>query len=109
MGAQELIDMMNICRKQDRNVKLMAILGNPGSTMERLADHVMVLPSIPANCVLIADGAIPTRSVVMQEMAVNAVMTELVEARGFDKATFLRHHPGGSIGNTGQAPVQRDH
>lgn len=106
--CQELIDMMNICRKQDRNVKLMAILGKPGSSMERLADHVMVLPSVPPTCELIADGAIPTRSVVMQEMAVNAVMTELVEARGFDKAAFLRHHPGGSIGNT-KAPVQRDH
>lgn len=43
-------------------------------------------------------GGAPTRSIVVQEMIVNAIECELMARRKFTKSNFLWNHPGGSLG-----------
>lgn len=97
--THELLDLMATCHKQNRDVKLLAVVGHAGSSMDKLAHHVMVLPSIPSSSPEL-HGGIPMRSIIMQEMVVNGVLTELVESASFGPTDFLRNHPGGSIGTS---------
>merc|ERR1719169_311562 len=83
---------MTHCRKQDRGVTLLVVVGKPGSSMESLAHHALVFPPIPEDSGELL-GKVPTRSIVMQEMVINAVLTEIVESSGFDQGDALRNRP----------------
>eukprot|EP00118_Oscarella_pearsei_P016433 m.156745 g.156745 ORF g.156745 m.156745 type:complete len:145 (+) comp38691_c2_seq4:1472-1906(+) len=41
---------------------------------------------------------LPTSSLLLQEMIVNALLRELLNRRQFSRSDFLRNHPGGSVG-----------
>lgn len=44
-------------------------------------------------------GLAPSRSVVVQEMVANALVTSVAELVGRQRDDFLRDHPGGGIGS----------
>ncbi|XP_057304445.1 arabinose 5-phosphate isomerase KpsF-like [Hydractinia symbiolongicarpus] len=43
-------------------------------------------------------GGVPTTSIILQEMVINAVVCELIRRRRYTKIEFARNHPGGSLG-----------
>ena len=49
---------------------------------------------------------IPTRSIVAQEAAANAILSGFVAKRNVDADAFGRNHPGGSIGKSIRGPTK---
>lgn len=78
-----------------RGVPLLSIVGKPGSPMEN-SSIATIQYSIPGG--LEPVGGAPTASVVVQEMVVNAVVSELISQRRFSEGDFKFNHPGGSLG-----------
>ncbi|MGB1262699.1 MAG: KpsF/GutQ family sugar-phosphate isomerase [Cognaticolwellia sp.] len=75
--------------------KLIAMTGNPESTLARLADtHVCVKVSQEA-CPL---GLAPTSSTTATLVMGDAIAVALLNARGFTADDFALSHPGGSLG-----------
>ena len=80
---------------QPRGVPLVAIVGSGDSILGRIADHVVVAP---ATTELLEK--VPSRSIVVQEAVVNAIVAEIVERKGTTVQDFMVNHPGGSIGKS---------
>jgi len=76
-----------------RGVAAAAIVGNDDSALAKSADIVVVAP---AEEELI--GVVPTRSIVVQEVIVNALLAEAVDRTDFDQMAFHHNHPGGNLG-----------
>lgn len=75
--------------------KLIAMTGNPASTLAKLADtHVCVAVSQEA-CPL---GLAPTSSTTATLVMGDALAVSLLNARGFTADDFALSHPGGSLG-----------
>ena len=75
--------------------KLIAMTGNPDSTLAKLADtHVCVKVSQEA-CPL---GLAPTSSTTATLVMGDALAVALLNARGFTADDFALSHPGGSLG-----------
>ena len=75
--------------------KLVAMTGNPDSTLAKLADqHICVKVSQEA-CPL---GLAPTSSTTATLVMGDAVAVALLNARGFTADDFALSHPGGSLG-----------
>jgi len=91
--TDELLMIVPSIRRQ--GVPLIALTGNPGSTLARLADvHVDVSVSEEA-CPL---GLAPTASTTAALVMGDALAVALLEARGFTAEDFARSHPAGSLG-----------
>ena len=76
-------------------VDLIALTGQPGSTLAELADvHINVAVEKEA-CPL---GLAPTSSTTASLAMGDALAIALLEARGFTEQDFARSHPGGSLG-----------
>ncbi|CAB3984339.1 Hypothetical predicted protein [Paramuricea clavata] len=43
-------------------------------------------------------SVVPSRSVVLQEILINGVVSELIRRRKFNLINFAKSHPGGSLG-----------
>jgi arabinose-5-phosphate isomerase len=75
--------------------KLLALTGNPKSTLARLADvHIDTHVEREA-CPM---GLAPTASTTAQLAMGDALAVALLDARGFGPDDFARSHPGGSLG-----------
>ena len=75
--------------------KLIALTGNPESTLARLADiHLNVAVEREACPLNLAPTASTTASLAMGD----ALAVALLDARGFREEDFARSHPGGSLG-----------
>jgi len=91
--TDELLMIVPSIRRQ--GIPLIALTGNPGSTLGRLADvHVDVSVSEEA-CPL---GLAPTASTTAALVMGDALAVALLEARGFTADDFARSHPAGSLG-----------
>lgn len=76
-------------------VPLIALTGNPGSTLATNADVNLDVSVAKEACPLnLAPTASTTATLVMGD----ALAVALLEARGFTKEDFARSHPGGSLG-----------
>ena len=71
-----------------------SITGDGSSELAKSSEHSLVAP---ASDELL--GIIPSRSIIVQEMAVNMVVTGVVSESKFTTRDFQQHHPGGNIGN----------
>ncbi|WP_425508359.1 KpsF/GutQ family sugar-phosphate isomerase [Tahibacter amnicola] len=91
--TDELLTILPLLRRQ--HIPLIAMSGNDGSSMARLADvHLDV--SVPAEaCPL---GLAPTASTTAALVMGDALAIALLEARGFTAEDFARSHPAGSLG-----------
>ena len=75
--------------------KLIAMTGNPHSTLAREADVHLDANVAEEACPL---GLAPTASTTAALALGDALAVTLLEARGFGKEDFARSHPGGSLG-----------
>ena len=76
-------------------VKIVAMTGNPGSTLARHADaHIDVSVEKEA-CPL---GLAPTSSTTAALVMGDALAISLLESRGFTREDFARSHPAGQLG-----------
>ncbi|MCZ2290779.1 MAG: KpsF/GutQ family sugar-phosphate isomerase [Burkholderiales bacterium] len=76
-------------------VVLVAMTGNPGSTLARHAHWVLSSAVDQEACPL---NLAPTASTTAQMALGDALAVALLDARGFREEDFARSHPGGSLG-----------
>lgn len=74
---------------------LIAILGNPGSTLGEAADILLTLPVVPEACPM---GLAPTTSTTMMLALGDALAVALLEHQGFSPDDFHVLHPDGKLG-----------
>ncbi len=74
---------------------LIALTGNPGSTLAKLADAHLHTGVDQEACPL---NLAPTASTAAQLAMGDALAMALLDARGFGEADFARSHPGGALG-----------
>ncbi|NCT67536.1 MAG: KpsF/GutQ family sugar-phosphate isomerase [Rhodanobacteraceae bacterium] len=91
--TDELLAILPLIKRQ--GIPLIAMSGNNGSSLARLAD-VHLDTSVPAEaCPL---GLAPTSSTTAALVMGDALAIALLEARGFTDEDFARSHPAGSLG-----------
>lgn len=91
--TEELVTILPLIKRL--GVPLIAMTGNPGSTMAREASvHIDVSVAKEA-CPL---GLAPTASTTAALAMGDALAVALLEARGFTAEDFARSHPGGRLG-----------
>jgi arabinose-5-phosphate isomerase len=91
--TDELLTILPLIKRQ--GIPLIAMTGNDGSSLARLAD-VHLDTSVPAEaCPL---GLAPTSSTTAALVMGDALAIALLEARGFTDEDFARSHPAGSLG-----------
>ncbi len=91
--SQELLQLVPHLKRL--GVPLIAMTGNPGSVLARLANVVLDVSVPEEACPLnLAPTASTTASLAMGD----ALAVSLLEARGFTAQDFARAHPGGALG-----------
>ncbi len=83
--------------------KIIAMTGNPNSTLAGSADIVLDTFVAREACPL---GLSPTASSTAQLALGDALAVVLIKARGFNVEDFQLWHPGGSLGERLQAPIK---
>lgn len=76
-------------------IKLIAMTGNPASTLAKLADAHLCVKVEQEACPL---GLAPTASTTATLAMGDAMAVALLDARGFSADDFALSHPGGSLG-----------
>jgi len=91
--SEELLRIVPLLKRQ--GAKLIALTGNPESTLAKEADvHLdagVALEACPLNLA-------PTASTTAALALGDALAVALLDARGFDEHDFARAHPGGALG-----------
>ena len=77
------------------NVKIIALTGNPQSTLAKQADVVLDVSVKEEACPF---GFIPTASTTVTMAMGDAIAVALIMLNGFKKEDFAVFHPGGSLG-----------
>jgi len=91
--SEELLHIVPLLKRQ--GAKLIALTGNPNSTLAREADvHLDVAVTQEACPLNLAPTASTTASLALGD----ALAVALLDARGFSADDFARSHPGGRLG-----------
>lgn len=91
--TEELLTMLPLLKRL--NIPLIAITGNPRSSLATEADVHLDGSVIEEACPL---GLAPTSSTTVALVLGDALAVALLEARGFTREDFAMSHPGGSLG-----------
>jgi arabinose-5-phosphate isomerase len=91
--SSELVSIVPLIKR--RGAKLVAMTGNPGSTLAREADAHLNAGVDKEACPL---NLAPTASTTAALALGDALAVALLDARGFSADDFARTHPGGSLG-----------
>lgn len=91
--TSEVILIVPVLKRQ--GIQLIAMTGNPDSTLARLADVHLCVKVEQEACPL---GLAPTASTTATLVMGDALAVALLEARGFSADDFALSHPGGSLG-----------
>ena len=91
--SEELTAILPVLKRQ--GVPLIAMTGNPDSTLGRHADLVLNTAVEKEACPL---NLAPTASTTAQLALGDALAVALLDARGFKAEDFARSHPGGALG-----------
>ncbi len=91
--SNEIVSIVPLIKR--RGAKLIAMTGNPGSTMARAADVHLNAAVDKEACPL---NLAPTASTTAALALGDALAVALLDARGFSADDFARTHPGGSLG-----------
>lgn len=91
--ASELVSILPIIKRM--GVKLVAMTGNPESSLGKLADVHLNLHVDKEACPL---NLAPTASTTVTLALGDALAVAVLDARGFREEDFARSHPGGSLG-----------
>lgn len=91
--TRELMDLLPFIKRFD--VKLIALTGNPGSTLSRFSEVTLDTSVEREACPL---NLAPTSSSTAMLVMGDTLAMVLLESRGFTGEDFARFHPGGSLG-----------
>lgn len=91
--TDEVVRLLNYIKRLQ--IKLVALVGNPCSTLARQSD-VFIDCSVEQEACSI--GLIPSTSSTLTLAVGDAISIALIEKKGFTESDFHRFHPGGSIG-----------
>lgn len=91
--SNEIVSIVPLIKR--RGAKLIAMTGNPASTMAREADVHLNAAVDKEACPL---NLAPTASTTAALALGDALAVALLDARGFSADDFARTHPGGSLG-----------
>ena len=91
----ELRDLLEYSRRY--SIPMIAITGNPASTLAEMSDVVLVLPNVPEACPM---GLAPTTSTTASLALGDALAVALLERKGFSAQDFRVLHPGGKLGSS---------
>ncbi|MDD3668920.1 MAG: KpsF/GutQ family sugar-phosphate isomerase [Alphaproteobacteria bacterium] len=94
--SREMGDIVSYTRRF--GIPMIAMTGNPASTMGKAADLVLAIPDkkrIPEACPF---GLAPTTSTTATLVLGDALSIALLEARGFSRDEYRDRHPGGKLG-----------
>ena len=91
--SSELVSIVQLIKR--RGAKLIAMTGNPTSTLAREADAHLDASVDKEACPL---NLAPTASTTAALALGDALAVALLDARGFSADDFARTHPGGSLG-----------
>ena len=91
--SQELVSILPVLKRLE--VPVIAMTGNPDSTLARYADVVLDCGVEREACPL---NLAPTASTTAQLALGDALAVALLDARGFKAEDFARSHPGGALG-----------
>lgn len=91
--SEELLVILPLLKRM--GAKLIAMTGNPDSTLAREADACLDAHVAQEACPL---GLAPTASTTATLALGDALAVALLDARGFSAADFARSHPGGALG-----------
>ena len=91
--SSEIISIVPLIKR--RGAKLVAMTGNPGSTLARESDAHLNASVDKEACPL---NLAPTASTTAALALGDALAVALLDARGFSADDFARTHPGGSLG-----------
>lgn len=89
----ELSDLIHYTRRFD--ITLIALTGNPDSTLAKYADIKLVYPKVPEAC---PNGLAPTTSTTMMIAMGDALAVALLERMGLTPEQYKVFHPGGKLG-----------
>ncbi|HET9664999.1 MAG TPA: KpsF/GutQ family sugar-phosphate isomerase [Burkholderiales bacterium] len=91
--SEELLAIVPVIKRQ--GAKLIALTGNPESTLARESDVHLYAGARMEACPL---NLAPTASTTAALALGDALAVALMEAKGFTRDQFARSHPGGSLG-----------
>ncbi len=91
--TRELMDLLPFIKRFD--VRLIALTGNPGSTLSRFSEVTLDTSVEREACPL---NLAPTSSSTAMLVMGDTLAMVLLESRGFTEEDFARFHPGGSLG-----------
>jgi arabinose-5-phosphate isomerase len=91
--TMEILHLLNVAKRL--GLPLIAMSGNPGSTLARMADVNLDVSVTEEACPF---GLAPTTSTVAALAMGDALAMVLMECKGFQLEDFAHYHPAGSIG-----------
>ena len=89
----ELSDLIHYTKRFD--ITLIALTGNPGSTLAKYATIRLIYPKVPEAC---PNGLAPTTSTTMMIALGDALAVALLERMGLTPEQYKVFHPGGKLG-----------
>ncbi len=91
--TQEVVRLIPFLR--EIGVRIIALVGDPESSIARSADCILNASVERESCPL---DLVPTTSTLAALAMGDAVATSVMRLRGFSRDRFRRYHPGGSLG-----------
>ncbi len=91
--SEEVIRLIPAVRRH--GLKVVAIVGNPASTLAKLADVVLEIPCGREACPF---GMAPTNSTTATMAMGDALAMVMIDVQSFDKESYALNHPAGAIG-----------
>ena len=91
--SKELSDILATCKRN--GITLIAMTKNPESSLGKVGDYLLKLPSSPEACPL---GMVPTTSSTATIVLGDVISIALMERKGFSKIDYKQRHPGGKLG-----------
>ena len=92
-GETEVIEMLTAVKRM--GARVIAITGNPRSTLARHADIVLDIGPVEEACPL---GLAPSASTTAMLALGDALALAVARRRNFDKEQYALYHPGGDLG-----------
>lgn len=93
--SREMVDLLRYCRSN--LIPVIGMTRAPDSTLGRLSDVLLCLPTVPEAC---PNGLAPTSSTTMALALGDALTMLLMDRRGFSREDFGSRHPGGKLGRS---------
>ena len=91
--SEEIVRLIPAVRRH--GLKVVAVVGNPESTLAKLADVVLEIPCGPEACPF---GMAPTNSTTATMAMGDALAMVMIDVQAFDRERYALNHPAGAIG-----------